>query len=102
VKTDDGKKNPAPGIQLTGKEEKSIVNYSCINYWRSDQLLLYESVSQYAFCLSYAHEFKRYCHLSDHIDTCFISGSINPSEKGIEIKSSGWIKGGVKRQSMKR
>lgn len=26
VKTDDGKKNPAPGIQLTGKEEKSIVN----------------------------------------------------------------------------
>lgn len=26
VKTNAGKKNPAPGIQLTGKEEKSIVN----------------------------------------------------------------------------
>lgn len=26
VKTNDGNKNPAPGIQLTGKEEKSIVN----------------------------------------------------------------------------
>lgn len=26
VKTNDGNKNPAPGIQLTGKEEKTIVN----------------------------------------------------------------------------
>ncbi len=28
VKTNDGKKNPAPGIELTGKDEKTIVNHT--------------------------------------------------------------------------